>query len=223
MGYEIRATADGSFTVLKTDQGITYHSLHGAESESMHVFINAGLQYFSDQNPAAVIKILEMGFGTGFNAYLSAIWAAGNARTLAYETLERYPLPAEVVKAFAGHLKPDLLFQQIHEANWNHWQFIHPFFTLYKHSGDIITASFQQLYDIVYYDAFAPTAQPELWTEDIFRKIAASMNPNGILVTYCAKGMVKRALKAAGFQVEALPGPPRKREMLRAVYNGSLL
>jgi tRNA U34 5-methylaminomethyl-2-thiouridine-forming methyltransferase MnmC len=221
MEHEIRATADGSFTVVKKDQGITYHSLHGAASESMHVYINAGLQYFADQHPDAVIRILEMGFGTGFNAYLSAMWATEQLRKVVYETLEKYPLPAAIISAYADHLKPSILFQQMHDVSWNQWEVIDPYFTLYKHTGDIFTASFQQLYDIVFYDAFAPTAQPELWTEEVFRKIATAMNPNGILVTYCTKGIVKRALKAAGFKVQALPGPPRKREMLRAVYTGS--
>jgi tRNA U34 5-methylaminomethyl-2-thiouridine-forming methyltransferase MnmC len=205
-------TADGSLTLFVPEMNEHYHSTNGAVTESMHVFINAGFK----QCAKPKIHILEFGFGTGLNALLTALEAQKSGVEIAYTALEKYPLSSEIVSKLNYNQLDDNLFRQIHNAEWDEAVAITPKFTLHKIACDFNDFAFADKYDIVYYDAFAPDKQPEVWTEEIFSRIFTAMNEFGILTTYCAKGSVRRMMQAAVFVVDRLPGPPVKREMLRA-------
>jgi tRNA U34 5-methylaminomethyl-2-thiouridine-forming methyltransferase MnmC len=209
----IITTTDGSHTIKNELTGDTYHSIHGAIQESNHVFIHSGLNYFLQSNHKEVIRILEVGFGTGLNALLTL--NAGENVAIEYTTLEPNPLSPEIYEAL--NFENREMFLCIHQAPWEKPQHIVSRFTLVKHQANLQQASFPENYfDLVYYDAFAPTSQPELWTLEIFQRIRSVMTSPSVFVTYCAKGQVKRDLKTAGFTVESIPGPPGKREMIRA-------
>lgn len=214
----IQITADGSHTISIPAMEVTYHSKHGSIQESNHVFIDAGLQYYVDKYRVPYIKIMEVGFGTGLNALLTAIKAREQELTVEYHTIEAYPLqPAELGNLNHGSLlKDEDLFQKIHQSEWEIPVQLHPYCTIHKHHTTIEQFNFSNFFDCIFYDAFAPTAQPELWTETIFVKLYSRLNTNGILVTYCSKSIVRRAMQAAGFRVTKIPGPPGKREMVRA-------
>jgi tRNA U34 5-methylaminomethyl-2-thiouridine-forming methyltransferase MnmC len=213
---EIKITEDGSHTLFIPELNEYYHSTHGAIQEAIHVYINAGLQ-FSDKNP---IHILEIGFGTGLNAYLTLVEAENNKRSIVYHSLERYPVDEEQLKVLNYPEQIDFdnkdLFKKLHETEWNQTCAISDNFSLKKINGDLKKIDFKYQYDLIYFDAFAPDIQPELWTETIFKKLYHCTNPNAILVTYCSKGIVKRALRASGFEVKRLAGPPGKHHILRA-------
>ena len=213
---EIIFTKDGSTTVSIPEWKVTYRSIHGAVLESNHVFIKNGLHYALKKFREEEINLFEMGFGTGLNAWLTVQEADIHQRKICYTTIEQQPLPlAEVQQLnYAGANKR--LFDQLHQAPWEQPEPITPFFTLQKLQGDLKEWGTTQKFHLIYYDAFAPAAQPELWTVGIFDKIYPLLQPGGILVTYCAKGDVHRAMKAAGFRITKLAGPPGKREMLRA-------
>lgn len=214
-------TADGSHSVIHPVFGQHYHSIFGAWQESQRVFIELGLEEtfrrFGDD-----LFVFEMGFGTGLNALLTAREAGQRQRSVFYTAVEAYPLPVEEARQlnFDSLLGTNYL-ALLHEAPWDRLTEIHSYFSLSKRRGLLQEVAagdtLQHHFHLVYYDAFAPEAQPELWTEDIFRQVAALMRPGGILTTYCSKGYVQRNLKAAGFTVEKHPGPARKREVLRAV------
>lgn len=216
----IVVTADGSHSVYHPVFGQHYHSIFGAWQESQRVFIELGLEEafrrFTDD-----LFVFEMGFGTGLNALLTAREAGQRERSVFYTTVEAYPLPMEE----ASRLNFDSLLGTnylplLHEAPWDRLTEIHSYFSLTKRQAllqEVTADILPRHFHLVYYDAFAPEAQPELWTEDVFRQIAALMRPGGLLTTYCSKGYVQRNLKAAGFTVEKHPGPARKREVLRAV------
>lgn len=214
---EIRKTGDGSHTLFVPELNEHYHSAFGAMQESMHVFITEGLNFLDDKKD---LSILEAGFGTGLNAWLSALQAGD--RIIKYHGVEAYPLEKKVT----GQLNyPELmadaekqsLFHQLHEAAWNHEIQITENFILTKTQAKLQDAELPEAnYDLVYFDAFAPDVQPELWTQEIFEKIYSAMKPGGILVTYSSKGLVKQNLRAAGFTVKRLPGPPGKKHMVRA-------
>ncbi len=213
---EIKLTEDGSHTIFIPELNEHYHSTHGAIQEAIHVYINAGLKY-SDKNP---ISILEIGFGTGLNAYLTLVEAENNKRSIIYHSLEHYPIEEEQLKVLNY---PDLidfekrnLFNQLHESEWNKSCEISNHFSLKKISGDLKKVDFKDKYDLIFFDAFAPDIQPKLWTEVIFRKLYNCLNSDAKLVTYCSKGIVKRALRASGFEVKRLAGPPGKHHILRA-------
>jgi tRNA U34 5-methylaminomethyl-2-thiouridine-forming methyltransferase MnmC len=213
---EIKLTEDGSHTIFIPELNEHYHSTHGAIQEAIHVYINAGLNY-SDKNP---ISILEIGFGTGLNAYLTLVEAENNNRSIIYHSLERYPIDEEQLNVLNY---PDLidfeerdLFKKLHEVNWNQSCSISNNFSLKKISGDLKEVDFENKYDLIFFDAFAPDIQPKLWTETIFKKLYDCTNSNAILVTYCSKGIVKRALRSSGFEVKRLTGPPGKHHILRA-------
>ncbi len=209
-------TTDGSVTLLVEEKQITYHSVHGAESESRHVFIRNGLHYF--KNHTGRLNILEVGLGTGLNFLLTAHDESIRDKQVQYTALEPFPLPCEIVTRMKGSPGYETtLFQQLHQADFGEEVKVHDGFFLLKLRQTLQQSCFAQQFHLVYYDAFAPTAQPELWTEEVFKQLYAIMFTGAILVTYCAKGEVKRVLKRCGFQVETLPGPPRKREMIRAV------
>jgi tRNA U34 5-methylaminomethyl-2-thiouridine-forming methyltransferase MnmC len=216
---KIITTKDGSHSIEIPGLCVTYHSIHGAIQESKYVFIDAGLNYILNNSAIQSLRIFEMGTGTGLNAFLTAIEAEKQKLRIHYTTVEQFPIKSEVVKLLnypdiLGH--PDL-FQTIHDSKWNEPVRINEYFTLNKIDIDFLSFSSSQHFNLVYYDAFAPGTQPELWTEEIFEKLFFMLEPNSVLVTYCSKGDVRRAMMAAGFIVKKLHGPPGKREMLRAV------
>lgn len=210
-------TGDGSDSLYNEKFDQHYHSLHGALQESMHVFINAGLKY--KQTTHTDISILEIGFGTGLNTLLTLQEAPSSK--INYTAIEKFPLSADIIEqlnyaSVINNINSKESFRKIHAASWNAVHSINDLFLFKKVELDFENIDFNSEFDIIYYDAFAPNAQPELWTIAIFTKMYNALKSNGILVTYCAKGEVKRNLKAVGFEIEALPGPIGKREMTRA-------
>jgi tRNA U34 5-methylaminomethyl-2-thiouridine-forming methyltransferase MnmC len=207
-------TTDGSHTIKNELTGDTYHSVHGATQESQHVFLKNGLDFFLNQHSSKQVKILEVGFGTGLNALLTLQQHADIQ--IQYTALEPYPLPTEISQQLNYNGKDELL--ALHACAWNSPQRISKNFTLTKLQTTLEQAQFpENFFDVVYFDAFAPSSQPELWTQQAFSKIRDVMTRPSVFVTYCAKGQVKRDLKSVGFVVESIPGPPGKREMVRAI------
>ena len=210
-------TADGSHTVYVPELDEHYHSIHGAVQESTHIFINSGFGFCK----ADPLNIFEVGFGTGLNALLTALKSAEGTREVNYTSVEKYPLPDDIInslnyKLFTGKKGEDI-FKKIHASKWNISQNICSHFKLKKINADIITTNFSGFYDLIYFDAFGPDKQPEMWSRKIFEMVSEITARGGILVTYSAKGEVKRNLKAFGFDVTLLPGPPGKRQIIRAV------
>lgn len=218
MDREIIQTSDGSHTMAIPKWNVTYHSRHGAIQESLHVFIEAGFHFAISQSINQSISIFEMGFGTGLNAFLTGIEAINKKIKVYYAAVEQYPLTIDEIRPlnYTERLLHDDLFQRLHSSAWNEDIMIDEFFYLRKEKVDLVSYSPSQLFDIIYYDAFAPAAQPHLWTLEIFKKLHSMLAPGGILVTYCSKGEVRRAMQSTGFIVEKIPGPPGKREMVRA-------
>lgn len=214
MKREVVITADGSPTVEIPSMGVTYHSRHGAITESLHVFIDAGLKYWNEQNRGEC-SILEMGFGTGLNALLTLMEAEKLQRRILYTAIEPFPLEEEIVHQLNYIPERKNTFLPLHSCEWEKEIAMSPFFTFKKCNTSLTAFSSPQNFDVIYYDAFAPNAQPELWTQEIFEKLYRMLAPAGLLVTYCSKGEVQRAMKSVGFKVEKLAGPPGKREMLR--------
>jgi tRNA U34 5-methylaminomethyl-2-thiouridine-forming methyltransferase MnmC len=215
---KIVSTKDGSQTILNEELGSTYHSRHGALTESQHVFIAKGLEKVIESGMTE-ITILEMGFGTGLNALLT--YNISNERNIRinYHTLELFPLPESVWMEY--QLPDELaenrgLFDSILGADWNKDVFISSNFSISKHHVSLLDFEPEVKFDLVYYDAFEPATQPELWTQDVFEKLFSWMNPKGVLTTYCCKGYVRRNMLGAGFEVTKVPGPPGKREMIVA-------
>jgi tRNA U34 5-methylaminomethyl-2-thiouridine-forming methyltransferase MnmC len=208
-------TADGSHSLFLSELGEHYHSVHGAVQESTHVFLNAGLLQLSADKD---IRILEIGFGTGLNAFLTCLQAEKSERKIIYESLEAFPLSEEITTKlnYARSEKEQLLFDRIHSCSWNSLQHITDNFSIIKHQTKLESVQLEENFDLVYFDAFAPDAQPELWTEEIFSKLSNLMQKGALLVTYCAKGYVRRNMIAAGLTVDRIPGPPGKRQMMRA-------
>jgi tRNA U34 5-methylaminomethyl-2-thiouridine-forming methyltransferase MnmC len=210
-------TEDGSITLFIPELNEHYHSIHGAVQESMHIFIREGYEQIRNF-PAC---IFEAGFGTGLNAFLTFLVSEKEGRSIHYSAIEKYPLEDHLVRLLnypekTNPAKADV-FQAIHDTPWGQDIRISEHFTLYKMKGDLREVRLHDAaYDLVYFDAFGPAVQPEMWTEEIFRMIYQSMKEDSCLVTYSVKGSVTRALKAAGFSLEKLPGPPGKREMTRA-------
>ena len=214
----LQFTADGSHTIQIDELNVTYHSKHGAIQESKHVFIDAGIAYLHQTANLSKYHILEMGFGTGLNALLTAMFSDQMNVHIKYQSVEAFPLTADEV-ASLNHgtlLEQVSMFKQIHTASWNIGTPIHSKFELHKHHCKLDAFITQEKFNLIYYDAFAPTAQPELWTIEVFKQLYQYLQSGGILVTYCSKGVVRRAMEAAGFRVTKLQGPPGKREMVRA-------
>ena len=222
MQRKLIITGDGSHSVQVPEWQVSYHSIHGAIRESLHVYIEAGLKHWLHQHPTATdCFIFEMGFGTGLNALLTMLEAQQPGQKITYESAEAYPLETTIIDAlnYCDALqRPDLkeTFHLMHSSPWNIAVPVTANFTLKKVQIDLLDYSTGQPVDLIYYDAFAPTAQPALWTTAVFQQLFNMLAPGGILVTYCSKGAVRRAMEAARFTVEKLPGPPGKREMLRA-------
>lgn len=219
MERTILLTNDGSSTVQLAGSGESYHSRHGAIQESRHVFIDAGLDWFVKNNPGIqTIKVFETGFGTGLNTLLTCQYAKAHSLDIVYETVELYPLTTEETAAlnYSTLLGDEELFKQMHLAPWGTSAGITSGFHLTKHKESVTGYSSHNKYHIIYHDAFAPDSQPELWTEDLFHNLYNMTEPGGILLTYCSKVVVRKALQVAGFEVKKVPGPWGKREMLRA-------
>lgn len=225
MERKLILTGDGSHSISVPDLNVAYHSIHGAIQESMHVFINAGFYAFgrpTQMERPEPYKIFEMGFGTGLNTLLTLIEAEKIKTKIYYETVELHPLTAQELSELnycdqlhRGDLQHS--FETLHHCEWELEIPITENFIFKKRKIGLINYSTTRLFDLIYFDAFAPAAQPELWTKEVFDKIYSMLLPGGILITYCSKGDVRRAMVAAGFKVEKLPGPPHKREMIRAV------
>lgn len=214
---ELERTADGSYTLYVPELDEHYHSVKGALTESQHIFIEMGLKH----SPAPEPRILEIGLGTGLNAFLTLLAAEEMQRKVHYTGIERYPLAEETLRQldYPGIIgkKHEEDYYAIHQAPWEKETNLFPWFTLHKIEGDFTRHTFQKGYDIIYFDAFAPEKQPEMWEQSLFNTLYNVLNKGGILTTYCAKGVVRRMLQTAGFTVERLPGPPGgKREILRA-------
>jgi len=214
--HNILITEDGSNTLFNKTIGEHYHSTYGAIQESEHVFIQSGLDLFKDVK--SQINIFEVGFGTGLNALLTYAWAEKNKVPIFYQSVELYPVSTEQAKKLNY---PELLsidqsiFMEMHQIG-EEKVLLSKYFALQKNLVSLQESRLpKSVFDLVFFDAFSPDAQPEMWTEDIFQQIATSMKRGGVLTTYSTKGIVKRALKSAGFEIEKLPGPPGKREILR--------
>lgn len=219
MKMELETTDDGSLTLYRKDIDEHYHSVKGALTESTHIYIDLGWRKAASDREQ--VSVFEVGFGTGLNALLTANAALECKKSTIYTAIELYPLSKETVDALLQHQPAEwrTTFRKIHEASWNEPVRINQFFTLNKIQADLLTACLPaSVYDVVYFDAFAPEKQPEMWEEQIFRKIYGAMARDAILTTYCAKGSVRRMFQNIGFITERLPGPPNgKREVLRAV------
>ena len=214
-----KTTADGSSTLYNQSLDEHYHSIHGALEESLHVFIRMGFLNFVDSfKDAKYINILEIGFGTGLNCILTFIENLIVNIPLNYTALEPCPLDMELISNLDFNLNSSQLdiFKSIHQSSWEESIAINEQFNLEKFTIGLHDFNANKLYDIIYYDAFAPRKQPELWKVDVFSKLFNLTSTNGVLVTYCAKGQVRRDLEKVGYSVERLKGPPGKREMLRA-------
>jgi tRNA U34 5-methylaminomethyl-2-thiouridine-forming methyltransferase MnmC len=221
MLLKIINTADGSNTLINEKLGDTYHSKFGAIGESMHIFIKNGLYKVS--SAGTTINILEIGFGTGLNAFLTLREALALKINVAYTSFEPYPLDHDLIKQLnyseiieSGRYKNEFLL--LHQTDWNKEISISPYFTLNKIDKKFMEFKLpDDQFHLVYFDAFAPDIQPELWTEDVFKNCFVSMKNNSVLITYSAKGSVKRALKSTGFIIENIKGPTGKREITKAV------
>ncbi|TYP99454.1 tRNA U34 5-methylaminomethyl-2-thiouridine-forming methyltransferase MnmC [Tenacibaculum adriaticum] len=214
MKREIIITSDGSTTIYLPEWNERYHSKHGAIQEAYHVYIKSGLEEILSED----ISILEIGFGTGLNCFITLL---ESDKRINYVGVEAYPVTKEEVEKlnYVSELKANefnTVFDKIHAVSWGEKHQINKNFQLTKRNQFFKDITDENKFDLIYFDAFAPDIQPELWTEAIFKKMYTALKPNGILVTYAAKGEVKRTMKAVGFTIERLPGPPGKWHMLRA-------
>jgi tRNA U34 5-methylaminomethyl-2-thiouridine-forming methyltransferase MnmC len=219
---KIITTEDGSHSLFVPELNETYHSFHGAYRESVHVFMLYGLEAWYARNPSHYpVRIFEVGFGTGLNAWLSLVWGEQYKVPLLYHTIEPFPLEKEVYSQL-NYTEVDTsiyhyarYFQRLHEATLNEGTVVSEYFNMKKDKATLEDAVLYPA-DVVFFDAFAPNKQPELWTKPMLEKVVETMNPGAVFVTYCAQGQLKRNMKALGLEVESLPGPPGKKEMTRA-------
>ncbi|MFH0762124.1 MAG: tRNA (5-methylaminomethyl-2-thiouridine)(34)-methyltransferase MnmD [Bacteroidota bacterium] len=218
MDRKIIITGDGSHSIFVPGLNEHYHSVYGAVQESLHIFIRNGL----DRCHANALSILEIGYGTGLNALLTFHKTSETKQSLYYESWEKYPLTADEYERLNYSEMTGTntyLYKAIIEAPWNAVHEIAPGAVIKKVTGDIREFHSDKYFDLVYFDAFGPNVQPELWTADVFRRISSRQQPGAILVTYSVKGSVTRNLKEAGYQVEKVPGPPGKRQITVASKN----
>jgi tRNA U34 5-methylaminomethyl-2-thiouridine-forming methyltransferase MnmC len=213
-------TEDGSHTLFHPELNEHYHSTHGAIQESTHIFIEQGFN--THDHVGNTVNVLEVGFGTGLNTLLTVIEARERKLKVNYVSLEPFPLTDDELKGLnypglVGSCNERVLFWELHHTPWGQPYYLNDDFILLRIQAKLQDVSLQAArFDVVYFDAFSPEVQPELWTADIFSQVFAAMAPGGLLTTYSAKGEVKRNLAAAGFEVEGIPGPPGKREITRA-------
>ena len=221
MQRNIITTKDGSKTIQIVEWNEHYHSVHGAIQEANHVFIKHGLLFFLEKfKQIPSLHILEIGFGSGLNAFLTFLQSQKLKQHLHYTGVEAFPIVKAEVMAlnYAQQLQTDNKpFIDMHDSLWEIPQELSPFFTITKQQKDFFEITEMDAYHLIYFDAFGARVQPELWTEVLFKKMYNALKPHGVFVTYSAKGSVRRALIDVGFTVEKLPGPPGKREMLRAI------
>ncbi len=213
-------TEDGSHSLEVPELNETYHSSHGAIQESNHVFIKNGIEYWAAQNQKKALSVFEVGFGTGLNALLSLQKGEQLSTKIEYTSIELYPLNTDLTSQlnYAEQIGIKLaLFEKLHECAWEESIAITPHFNLHKIKGSFQKVAIDSTFDLIYFDAFAPSKQPDMWDYELIEKCFAMLNPNGVFVTYSARGQLKRDLKQAGFVVESLQGPPGKIEMVRAV------
>lgn len=213
---EVLITQDGSSSLRRKDLQEGYHSTYGAIAESVHIFIDAGLRNVEKHS---LINILEIGFGTGLNALLTCEFAIKEKQSIYYQTIEKYPLSQQIISQlnYGELLSLEEEFLKIHSVSWNENAEINNLFSIHKIDKPAENLNYKaNFFDIIYFDAFAPQFEENLWQQEMFAKLYSSLKEGGLLVTYCCKGDVKRALKASGFQIEKLPGPKGKREILRA-------
>lgn len=216
---QILTTADGSNTLYLPDLDEQYHSLNGAFTESMHVYIQNGYNFHDSTNPV----VFEVGFGTGLNCLLTALQSEKLQRPTLYISAEKFPVKREIWEQlnFGKRISEEAaqLFNQIHESNWEQKVQISPYFTLQKlkiDMHDLDTSKIEKC-DVVYFDAFGPGKQPDMWTPEVFSQISNLCNPKAVFVTYSAKGQVRRDLQSTGFAMKRVPGPPGKNEMLQGI------
>ena len=217
MEREIIRTKDGSTTIHIKDWDECYHSKHGAIQEAQHVFIKNGLALYQNQS----VSILEIGFGTGLNAFITYLESKKLNLDIDYVGVEAYPVSISELSAmnYVSELNADdknTIFNLLHESNWEEKVVIDPFFTITKRQQFFEEINDFEQFDLIYFDAFGYRVQPDLWSTTIFKKMHTALRPGGKLVTYAARGVVKRSMIEVGFTVEKLPGPPGKREMFRA-------
>lgn len=217
MERKIIVTADGSSTIYLPEWDENYHSKHGAIQEAKHVFIKSGLSLFSNQN----ISVLEIGFGTGLNSFITFLEAPKCKLIIDYTGVEAYPVSAEEIEKlnYVSELNAEEfkeVFSEMHLQKWDVKNSLSSNFYLTKRKQFFNEIKDENTFDLIYFDAFGARVQPELWTEEIFEAMYKSLKNSGVLVTYCAKGSVRRAMLKVGFSIEKLAGPPGKREMLRA-------
>lgn len=224
MKRKIITTADGSKTIHIEDWNEQYHSKHGALQEASHVFIKQGLEFYKSgflEKSSDIIHILEIGFGTGLNSILTLMKAQEWGLTIDYTGVEAYPIePSELQELHYKDIVGEqayTFFQEMHQSAWDVKSEINSNFNLTKQEKFFKDINDDAAFHLIYFDAFGARVQPELWTEEIFKIMYKALSLNGVLVTYSAKGSVRRAMQTVGFKVERLPGPPGKREMLRAI------
>lgn len=218
MKREIIITADGSTTIHIPEWNEQYHSKHGAIQEAYHVFIMNGLSLFNNQD----ISVLEIGFGTGLNCFITFLESNAYNLNVDYTGVEAYPISDKEVEVlnYVSELEADekiFIFEEMHKISWNVKHELSSNFHLIKQQKLFEDINEENRFDLIYFDAFGARVQPELWTEEVFEKMYISLKEGGVLVTYSAKGSVRRAMQTVGFIVERLEGPPGKREMLRAI------
>ncbi len=218
MKREVIRTADGSSTIRMVEMAENYHSTHGAIQESRYVFINQGLDYIQDTDP---VRIFELGFGTGLNALLAFEYAKEKGIQVHYTGIEAYPLEEDLISQlnYINHFSEEIkgMFSQMHAVKWGEDVQLSPFFQFKKVYERIEYWIETGTFDLIFFDAFGPRSQGELWSLDILRKMQHLLLPGGVFVTYCAKGQLKRDLRYLGFDVQSIEGPPGKREMTRAI------
>lgn len=216
---QIITTADGSHTIFVPELNEHYHSVFGAVQESNFIFIKTGFDFCM----AAPLNIFEVGFGTGLNALLTAIKSKEGERVVNYTTIEKYPINLDTVNLLNHHLyageDSKAVFELLHSSPWNQKLNICKNFNFMKILGDITVEKLSGKFDLIYFDAFGPDKQPHMWSSTLFDKISSITRKNGVLVTYSVKGEVKRALRGSGFTVTRMPGPPGKRQIIRAIKN----
>lgn len=219
---QLLKTSDGSHTIRHLELNETYHSIHGAVQESKHVFIQNGLHFYIEKHKPSCLKILEVGFGTGLNAFLTMIDEKSHGISIMYDAVEAFPLPGEMAielnyPDFVETSNAASIFSALHKAAWNETSSMSTDFTLRKmHNSVQATMLEKSTYDIVYFDAFAPKTQPDMWSASVLSNVIWAIKTGGVLVTYCASGQFKRDLKSLQVEIEVLPGPPGKKEMVRA-------
>lgn len=220
MNREIITTKDGSTTIHLPELNESYHSKHGAIQEAYHVFIKNGLTLFKGEP----VSILEIGFGTGLNAFITFLESQKNNQVIDYVGVEAYPVAFEEIQQLNYPTELNAtdqteIFHQMHQCEWEQKQSVSNQFSLTKRNQHFQNIADKSAYDLIYFDAFGFRVQPELWSNAIFEKMFAALQPGGVLVTYACRTSIKNAMKEAGFVVEKLPGAPGKREMLRAFKN----